>query len=73
MLHIVQIVLGQYELEGRVREMRAWLDRVRCSPLAFRFSRGADLTICRVDFEQERDAQAFSDAFDGSLLSTITA
>lgn len=73
MLHIVQLVLSHDELDERIHEMRAWLHRVRCDPVAVRYAPGSGITICRVDFEKQRDAQAFSDAFDGSLLSALAA
>lgn len=73
MLHIVQVVLSHYELDHRIEEMRAWFMRVHCDPVAVRYAPGNGITICRVDFTEQRDARAFSDAFDGTLLSALPA
>ncbi len=73
MLHIVEIVLANFELDNRVRQMRSWLDRVRSEPIAFRYLSRAGVTICRVDFAIEREATAFAQSFDGCLLSVAAA
>jgi hypothetical protein len=73
MLHIVELAVSDYELRDQKGRMHRWLDRNRYQPIGFRYLSRTGVTICRVDFEIESEAKAFSEAFDGCLLSAQVA
>jgi hypothetical protein len=73
MLHIVEIAVSDYELRDQKGRMHRWLDRACFQPIGFRFVSRSGVTICRVDFEVESEAKAFSEAFDGCFLSAQIA
>jgi hypothetical protein len=73
MLHIVEIAVSDYELRDQKGKIKRWLDRNCFEPIGFRLVSRSGVTICRIDFEIESEAKAFSEAFDGCFLSAPVA
>lgn len=66
MLYIVEIDFNGRNLAHELSQMRTWLDHMKFQTIGFRRVPGAD--ICRIDFEAEREARAFAEAFAGQVL-----
>ncbi len=67
MLYTVEIRLIDGDLPTSLSQMRIWLDHKKIEPDAFRWSVGSPVTF-RLDFKDERDAEAFAEAFSGRVL-----
>ena len=69
MLYTVQLRLDRETLLGRMSEMRVWLDSHGYEPDLFQYRMQPNgATMLRVDFKFEKEAFAFAEAFDGSLV-----
>ena len=73
MLYIVEIEANDADLTGQMNRFREWLDHMRYEPVGFRRTSRADRPACRVDFENQIEANAFARAFGGRLLSASAA
>jgi hypothetical protein len=73
MLYIVEIEANGDDLISQMNRFREWLDHMRYEPIGFRRSSRADRPACRVDFENQIEANAFAQAFGGRLLSASPA
>lgn len=71
MLHLVEIAIQPQNLAHELSQMRIWLDHMKFQVIGFRQIPGAN--ICRVDFEKEREARAFAQAFAGQVLNRAVA
>jgi hypothetical protein len=70
MLYIVELTITT-DLANQLSQMRTWLDHMGVQAIGFRQIPGAN--ICRVDFDGEREARAFAQAFAGQLLNRTAA
>ena len=69
MLYTVQVRLDRDALLPRMSEMRLWLDSHGYEPDLFQYRTEPNgPTMLRVDFKFEKEAFAFAEAFDGSLV-----
>ena len=71
MLHLVEVAIEPEHLAHELSQMRTWLDHMKFQVIGFRQIPGAN--ICRVDFENEREATAFAQAFAGQELNRAVA
>ncbi len=69
MLYRVELRLDREALLAGMSEMRVWLDRQGYEPDLFQYHTERDGTArLRVDFKFQKEAFAFAEAFNGSLL-----
>jgi hypothetical protein len=68
-MEIVEVRRNGYSIAVEMNQMRDWLDTQRIEPLLFQF-KGVVLSL---GFENEGEAAAFADAFDGRVLSEANA
>jgi hypothetical protein len=66
-MHIVELRYSDDAAAKIVGTMRRWLDSGRAQP-TIRYSLLGNATVLRVDFELEGEAQAFAQAFGGTVL-----
>ena len=71
MLHLVEVAIEPENLAHELSQMRTWLDHMKFQVIGFR--QIPDANICRVDFENEREARAFAQAFAGQVLNRAVA
>jgi hypothetical protein len=65
----VEVTLSDIDrLVQTVEAMRNWLDSQRFVPLTFGYSLTAARVLFRIDFASETHADAFAEAFDGSIV-----
>lgn len=65
----VEVTLSDIDrLVQTVEAMRNWLDRQKTAPLTFGYSLTAARVLFRIDFASETHADAFAEAFDGSIV-----
>jgi hypothetical protein len=70
-LHVAEVAVQPGNWAHELSQMRTWLDHMKFEAIGFRQIPGAN--ICRVDFEAEREAKAFAQAFGGQLLKPTAA
>jgi hypothetical protein len=68
MLHVVEIRYGDDALGGIVATMRNWAATGGTQPATVRYSLFGPSAVLHVDFEQEDEANAFAQAFGGTVL-----
>jgi hypothetical protein len=66
-MHIVELQYSDDDASKVVATMRKWLDSGKSQP-TIRSSLLGTATLLRVDFELEGEAQAFAQAFGGTVL-----
>jgi len=66
-MHIVELRYGDDATAKVVGTMRRWLASGRAQP-TIRYSLLGNATVLRVDFELEGEAQAFAQAFGGTVV-----
>jgi hypothetical protein len=71
MPYIVEVAIETGNLAHELSQMRTWLDHMKFQAIGFRQIPGTN--ICRVGFENEREAEAFARAFAGQILNRATA
>ena len=71
MPHFVEVAIEPGNLAHELSQMRTWLDHMKIQVIGFRQIPAAN--ICRVDFENERGASAFAQAFSGQVLNRAVA
>lgn len=64
-MRTVVIKLRAVDLSTEMAEMRAWLDEYRYEPSKFTYDQNGDTVAVFMDFENEEEAEAFKDRFDG--------
>ena len=65
----VESLIREDEMASTMSAMRAWLDRERFEPTAFRYTfTSTGGVVCRIDFPAESEAAVFAKAFDARLL-----
>lgn len=68
MPYTVHVALDEKSLVTRMSEMRVWLDAHRYEPDLFQYRMVGRGAVVRVEFKFEREAFAFAEAFNGSLV-----
>lgn len=69
MPYTVRLRLDTDAFLARMSEMRVWLDRQGYQPDLFQYHTERDgAAVLRVDFKFEKEAFAFAEAFNGSLV-----
>ena len=68
MLYTVHVHLDKKRLVARMSEMRIWLDAHRYEPDLFQYQMAGRGAVVCVDFKFQREAFAFAEAFDRSVL-----
>lgn len=70
MLHVVEIRYGDDASGSIVASMQRWLATGSTQPATVRLALFGEATVLHVDFEQEKEANAFAQAFGGTVLPT---
>jgi hypothetical protein len=70
-LYIVEVAIGAGEMARELSQMRTWLDHMKVQSVSFRQIPGTN--VYRVDFEGEREARAFAEAFAGQVRNRAAA
>ena len=68
MLHAVEIRFPGENFRDVVLRVKGWLDEADAQPTAFRYWLDEPHSVMRVNFELEKQAQAFAQAFSGVVL-----
>jgi len=71
MLYMVEVAIDVGNLALEFGQMRTWLDHMKFEAIGFRQIPGTN--ICRINFEDEQEARAFTQAFAGQLLNRTAA
>jgi hypothetical protein len=65
---IVIVPLDSDTIQGRMQDMRTWLDSRRIQPDLFTYHIETRGPIAKVGFAERRHAEAFATEFAGSLI-----
>jgi hypothetical protein len=68
MLHVVEIRFADEHFQDVVLRVREWLNGENVQPTTFRYWLHEPESMMRVNFQVERQAKAFAEAFDGVVL-----
>ena len=71
MLYIVEVAIEARILADELSQMRTWLNHMKFEAIGFRQITGTN--VYQVDFEGEREATAFAQAFAGQVLNRTAA
>ena len=63
-MRTVTVRLNAVDLSAEMAAMRAWLDDNRYEPSRFTCERYGEMTVVCVDFEQDAQAEAFTERFE---------
>jgi len=69
MLHAVEIRFAGEHFQDVILRVRKWLDDQNVQPRTFRYWLYEPESVMRVNFEIERHARAFAQAFGGVVLA----
>jgi hypothetical protein len=69
MLHAVEIRFAGEHFRDVILQVRGWLDEKNFQPTTFRYWLYEPESVMRVNFETERHAKAFAQAFGGVVLA----
>ena len=54
------------DFSAQMSSMRSWLDARGCSPSKFDYDSTGETVIVKVEFGEDREAEAFKERFDGT-------
>jgi len=63
-IRTVKITLRGADFAAEMVEMRTWLDRRMFEPVRFTYRQEKEIVVISVDFENDRQAEAFQSRFD---------
>ena len=63
-MRTVKITLHSEDFAGAMAEMRTWLDQRMFEPARFTYEQDKEIVVISVDFENDRDGEAFQRRFE---------
>ena len=69
MLHVVEIRFCGEHFRDFIFRVREWMDNENVQPKTFRYWLYEPASVLRINFELEKQAKAFAEAFGGVILA----